>query len=348
MTRSSSAMVRGWRPVQEPAPRRKRPFRLVWLTPLLVCLALIPQPAPKDQQAYPLPAKAVPAAAPAKPAALPDNVHPGLPEGDSHALAVPLRRLEQGRMLLIDETHPLPEGFIPADVLAILQYTQGRVACRDLAAVSGQDTLDALAELFATARNERIVQLTVFAGTRSREQQRLLLTDALAAFSRDMPLEDALRAARSAVASPDCSEHQTPWAVDIRVCPVWNGAPDDAPLQSSDAGRWLANNCWRFGFILRWPEAEPAAHSCRAYHLRYVGRAHAMLMHALNATFEEYLALLHQYHALTLLDQNNAPLACAVCTPAGEQQTTFILPVTDAEDVSLDNQGWAVASCLLI
>lgn len=348
MTRSSSAMVRGWQPAQEPKPRRPRPFRLAWLAPLLCCLALIPRPTPQDQQAYPLPAQAVPVSAPAAPAALPTNVRSGLPEGDVHALAVPLRRLEQGRMLLIDESHPLPEGFIPADALAILNYTQGRVACRDLAAVSGQDTLDALCQLFATARNERIVQLTVFAGTRSREQQRLLQTDALAAFSRDMPLEEALLAARKAVASPDCSEHQTPWAVDVRVCPLWNGAPDAEPLQSSAAGRWLESNCWRFGFILRWPGEAPAPHSCRAYHLRYVGRAHAMLMHALDATLEEYLALLHRYQSLTLYDQNNAPLACVVCTPAGEQQTTFILPMMDAEDVSLDNQGWAVASCLLI
>lgn len=348
MHHSQTPMVRGWRPSPEPPPlpKPRRIHPAIILPILLASLLLWPRPANPDvQAAYPLHAPASPAPA-EEAASLPANVRAGLPGGAQQTLSVPTQHLMKGRMLLIDESHPLPDGYVPADTLAVLNYTQGRVSCRDLTAVSGQDTLDALTRLFVAARNDRIIHLTVFAGTRSAEQQRILQTDVLADLSRDMSLEEALQQARQAVASPDCSEHQTPWAVDIRICPIWNGAPEDTPYAVSKAGQWLMEHAWEHGFILRWPDAQPSAHSCRAYHLRYVGRVHAMLMHALDATFEEYLALLHEHGSLTLYDENDAPLAAAVCKLAGEHQTSFTLPAAEVEDLSLDNQGWAVAACL--
>lgn len=339
-------MTRGWMPVPpQPPPRRSR--RPLWLIPVLLLGGILfwPRPAQVDHQTYPLHAPAV-TAEPAQTSPLPERIRTFLPQGETQHLSVPTQHLMKGRMLLIDEAHPLPDDYLPGDTFSVLSHTQGRVACRDLSAVSGQDTLEALAQLFAAARQERIVQFTVFAGTRSAEQQRLLLTDTLAEFSRDMPLEEALCAARLAVASVDCTEHQTAFAIDLRLCPVWNGAPLDQPYASSPAGQWLAEHCWTYGFILRWPEAKPSPHSCRAYHLRYVGRAHAMLMHALDVSFEEYLTLLHQHGILTLYNENGAPLAAAICSPAGEHQTSFTLPMAVIDDLSLDNTGYAIASCL--
>lgn len=339
-------MTRGWTPLPPQPPRRRTHWPLyVFPAALLALILLLPRPEPVNAHAFPLHAP-VQTAPPQPLATLPSAIRPGLPEGDLVPLTVPARRLMRGRMLLIDEAHPLPEGYVPGDVFSVLNHTRGLVACRDLSAVAGQDTLEALMQLFEAARRDRIVQFTVFAGARSSEQQRLLLTDALADLARDMPLEDALRVAREAVCSPDCSEHQTPWAVDLRLCPVWNGAPLEEVYSATSAGRWLAGHCWEYGFIRRWPLAEPSAHSCRPWHLRYVGRAHAMLMHALNVGFEEYLALLHEHGTLTLYDQNNAPLATAVCCVAGEQQTSFQLPDAMVEDLSLDNMGYAIAACL--
>ena len=192
------------------------------------------------------------------------------------------------------------------------------------------------------------MSLVAFAGSRSPEQQRILLTDTLAALSRDMSLDEALSAARAAVASPGYSEHQTAWAVDIRVCPQWNGAPLAESMEESADGRWLMENCWRYGFIRRYPRADPRDGSCRAYHLRYVGCAHASLMHALDLSLEDYLSLLHNQRTLTLYDEaSGAPLCSAVCAEAEARQTLFILPEdASVEDLSLDNLGFAVVSCV--
>lgn len=327
-------MTRGWSPTP---PRRKKHWQFALC--LLLLPLFVPRPAQVDVH--------TPASTPAPTAVpLPACVQAGLPSGDTQQLAFTRAELLQGRLLLVDETHPLPEDYTPADTFAVLGSTQGRVECRDLAAVSGKDTLDALVSLFAAARQARFVQFTVFAGTRSPEQQRILLTDTLSAFARDMPLQTALLSAVDAVGSVDCSEHQLPWAVDVRLCPQWNGTPLAQPYEDSAAGRWLLQHLWEHGFIRRWADAVPTDHCCRAYHLRYVGRAHAMLMHALNVTLEQYLDLLHQHRALTLYDEKGAPLACAVCQPAGERQTLFTLPAAQVEDASLDNTGYAVVACL--
>lgn len=328
-------MTRGWSPT--PAPRRKLRW---WMFLPLVLLLFLPRPARVDTHAPPE-AAPTPTEAP-----LPACVQPGLPQVETRQAAYTTQALLQGRLLLVDEAHPLPEGYTPPDTFGVLRHTQGRVECRDLSAVSGEDTLQALTDLFAAARQARYVQFAVFAGTRSAQQQRIWLTDTLAAFARDMPMAAALEAAVDAVGNVGCSEHQLPWAVDIRQCPIWNGAPLCQPFEATPAGRWLAEHCWEHGFIRRWPGALPADHCCRAYHLRYVGKAHAMLLHALDATLEEYLALLHRHGALTLYDESGAPLAAAVCLPAGERQTLFTLPSAQVEDASLDNTGYAVVACL--
>lgn len=338
-------MTRGWLPAT-PAPSRPRGrWRVFFLFSLLLLIALLFLPRPAQEDKHTLSSETSEASSSAV-NALPACVQPGLPRGETTQVSYSTDALLQGHLLLVDEGHPLPEGYIPANTFGILSKTQGRVECRDLAAVSGEDTLNALTELFAAAKQARFVQFTVFAGTRSAEQQRILLTDTLASFARDMPLAQAMEAAVEAVGTVNCSEHQLAWAVDIRQCPLWNGAPLAQPYEESAAGQWLAEHCWAYGFIRRWPQAPVADHCCRAYHLRYVGKAHAMLIHALNVTLEEYLALLHQHGTLTLYNEKGDPLAAAVCLPAGERQTKFTLPLAQVEDASLDNTGYAVASCL--
>ena len=322
MTRfdAPGAAVRGYRPEPQSTHSARRFPRAVLLVPALALIAavwLLPRAAAPDAQTFAMPAQTAP---PRQAFTLPDSVRKGFPEGYALGqLAMPETRLREGRMLLIDDSHPLPEGYTPADTLNILNESGGRATCRDLSAVLGEDALNALSAMLTAARQEK-----------------------------HMGLDEALSAARSAVASPGYSEHQTAWAVDIRVCPQWNGAPLAESMEESEDGRWLMENCWRYGFIRRYPRADPRDGSCRAYHLRYVGCAHASLMHALGLSLEDYLSLLHNQRTLTLYDEaSGAPLCSAVCAEAEARQTLFILPEdASVEDLSLDNLGFAVVSCV--
>ena len=333
-----SAAIRGWKPEQ---PKRRHGL----IRAAAVCaaalaagclLALRPQEDISLQQAM---AAEEPAAQPA----LPENVITALPAGETKRLTVTTQRLLQGRMLLVDEEHPIPEGVELEDVFGVLTYARGRIACRDQQAALGRETLVALEDMCVHARNSGMSFITVFAGCRSREQQRLLLLEKIDDLSRTMTMEEAVAEAKRFVPPPGCSEHQLTRSVDIRICLGWNLPPRAEPLTDSPQGAWIVAHAWEYGFIQRWPDADPAVDDHRPYCFRYVGKTHAMLMHALGMTMEEYLALLRDKGAVTLLDENGAPLATAMCAEAGERHTVFEAPAdVELDDASLDNTGWAV------
>ena len=56
-------------------------------------------------------------------------------------------------------------------------------------------------------------------------------------------------------------------------------------------GKWLAENCYKFGFIIRYPKnkTEITGISWEPWHIRYVGRYHATKMYELDMCLEEYL-----------------------------------------------------------
>lgn len=74
-------------------------------------------------------------------------------------------------------------------------------------------------------------------------------------------------------ARPGHSEHQTGLAVDL-VTPADPSCDLDACFANTPAGRWIAANAWRYGFVIRY---QPAVSTITGYapepwHLRYVGR----------------------------------------------------------------------------
>lgn len=330
-----SVMIRGWKPQR----KRRRNIGLIPAAAMLSLLAvLVCLPASRDDGAL---ARMV--LAQTETFFFPAQIMPGLPEDPVQRLTVDMQRLKQGRMLLVDEAHPIPEGVDAPNTVNILGYTHGRVACRDQQAQLGKEALIALEELCVDARNQGIGHITVTAGTRSQEQQRNLLNEKAVQLSRGMPLEEAVIQAKKYVQPPGCAEHQLPWTVDIRICRGWDKLPEEAALSESEEGRWLTEHAWMYGFVQRWKGADPLQDDHRPYCFRYVGAVHAQLMHELNIDYEEYLALLHTCGALTLYNENGAPVLSAVCAEAGERHTVFEIPENvKIDDASLDNTGYAL------
>jgi zinc D-Ala-D-Ala carboxypeptidase len=82
-------------------------------------------------------------------------------------------------------------------------------------------------------------------------------------------------------ARPGHSEHQTGLAVDI-VTPAHPDCDLAACFAATRAGRWLARNAWRYGFIVRYTRGNEAITGFHPepWHLRYVGRPLAVAMRA--------------------------------------------------------------------
>ncbi len=94
-------------------------------------------------------------------------------------------------------------------------------------------------------------------------------------------------AARS-VAYPGTSEHQLGLAVDI--IDAYNGNLDESQADMPTQ-KWLMENSWRYGFILRYPEGKSHITGIiyEPWHYRYVGREYAKEIYESGLCFEEWL-----------------------------------------------------------
>lgn len=59
----------------------------------------------------------------------------------------------------------------------------------------------------------------------------------------------------------------------------------------SQVGQWVKENCWDFGFILRYPEEQEEATGItyEPWHYRYVGLPHSLIMEENGFILEDYL-----------------------------------------------------------
>lgn len=265
------------------------------------------------------------------------------PQGLTMRSAVFTReKLYCGKMLLIDEQHPVPAAAPAPNTLSIAAYAGSQVATRQAQTVTEEETLEALKTLFQAGRQKGHGNWTVFAGTRSNAQQLDLQLEQLGIFAQTHSLETAAAMAAKTWERPGCSEHQTGYAVDIRLVDGWAEPPHAEALGASKSGAYLLENAWKYGFIYRYGEKNPHRMAEENYHFRYVGKSNAELMYLLQMTMEEYLALLREKKEIAYFE-NGLLKYYAVCEEVMQDWLTKVPAEAVTIDVSYDNTGYALA-----
>lgn len=81
------------------------------------------------------------------------------------------------------------------------------------------------------------------------------------------------------------SEHQSGLALDVYV----TGFAGEGFLKS-DVGKWVNENCWKYGFIVRYGygKSDVTGINFEPWHIRFVGFPHAEIMYQNNLSLEEY------------------------------------------------------------
>lgn len=84
---------------------------------------------------------------------------------------------------------------------------------------------------------------------------------------------------------PGHSEHQTGLVIDVSSLEQSYG--------DTAEGKWLAANCYKYGFIIRYPKGKEdiTGYAYEPWHLRYLGTSTAKLVHDSGLTLEEFLGL---------------------------------------------------------
>ena len=174
-------------------------------------------------------------------------------------------------LLLVNRDSPLPDGY----QVELTHLSNGQSVDKRIN--------PALQAMFDAARAQGVYPV-VASGFRTAEKQQSLLDEKIAAFEAqgDSPAQ-ARENAEDWVALPGTSEHQTGLAVDINA--------DGIHSAGREVYRWLDQNAYRYGFILRYPSDKTGITgiSNEPWHYRYVGVTAAAEIRRQNLCLEEYL-----------------------------------------------------------
>lgn len=127
--------------------------------------------------------------------------------------------------------------------------------------------------------------IAIESGYRSKEYQQLVWDDCLKIHG--------LEHTKKFVAIPGYSEHQTGLAVDFLLYENGNFY-DDQKMNGHPVLKIVADNAWRFGFIVRYPLGKESitGYGYEPWHLRFIDDINiAKYIHDNNLCLEEYLEL---------------------------------------------------------
>ena len=141
---------------------------------------------------------------------------------------------------------------------------------------NNEEALNALKSLQEAAKNAGH-ELSLINGYISYSEQKKLYEDALN--TQDFEIVN------KTIEKPGHSEHQSGLAFDV-------GSTDE-DFGNTEAGKWLAEHCAEYGFIIRYPKGKEhiTGYDYSPSHIRYVGEKHAKLITRWGNALEEYLGV---------------------------------------------------------
>ena len=163
------------------------------------------------------------------------------------------------------------------------------------------DTAYALKEMLDAASEDGITTYIINSAYRDRKQQQSFWDNRLA---KDPTYGDDVYANPVKTVPATASEHCTGLAIDILCESVPHGTSD---YKDTKEAKWLAENAWKYGFILRYPEDSTHITGVmfEPWHYRYVGKDVAKDIHESGLCLEAYLESL----GLPLEDANDETTA---------------------------------------
>lgn len=145
-----------------------------------------------------------------------------------------------------------------------------------------------LQAMMDAARDEGLSPLICSSYRTNEKQQTLYNSEVRRNLAKGYTQKDAQAEAGKWVAVPGTSEHQTGLAVDIVDL---NYQLLDEGQEKTPVQKWLMENSYKYGFILRYPsdKSNITGINYEPWHYRYVGKKAAKEIYEKGLCFEEYL-----------------------------------------------------------
>ena len=179
-------------------------------------------------------------------------------------------------LVLVNNTHPMKEGYVPE----LAELTPGHSIDRRI--------INAAKKMLSDAEKEGL-HIEICSAYRSVKRQEQVFGESMRERVKDgMEYWDAYKETSLNVAEPGTSEHALGLALDL----ISNQYSElDERQEKTAEAKWLAKNCHKYGFILRYPPEKTNITGIiyEPWHYRYVGEEYAAEIMELGITLEEYL-----------------------------------------------------------
>lgn len=185
-------------------------------------------------------------------------------------------QVKYNKLMLVNKENSISEDYIPDNLERIQVRCRPNITKEETYMV--KEAAQALEQMFAVAEDEGIY-LYASSGYRSYNTQKSI-------YERNIKAS-GVKYTNKYVAEPGKSEHQTGLAMDI--------TNESYSLNSNETleGKWLEENCYKFGFILRYEDGKEniTGYNYEPWHFRYVGKREAGKIFNENLTLEEYVKM---------------------------------------------------------
>jgi D-alanyl-D-alanine carboxypeptidase len=177
----------------------------------------------------------------------------------------------KGNLILVNKYFKLNENYVPENIVDIsLQFSYAGNSIV-------KEVNDHFVEMRNAAKSGKGYNIVVSSSYRGYADQKELYDRR----KKDQGEEQADKLA----ARPGHSEHQLGLALDLDL---YKKTYDK--FEDTEEYAWLIDNCYKYGFILRYPKDKEdiTGYSFESWHYRYVGLTVAKYIHDNKITFDEY------------------------------------------------------------
>ena len=185
-------------------------------------------------------------------------------------------------LLLVNKNHKIPEGYsVELEEVEKTHKVDKRIT-------------ESLKQMLSDARKEGLSPI-ICSSYRTNVKQQKLYNNKVTQYKKwGYSSEEAKELASYWVAIPGTGEHETGLAVDI-VSKEYQIL--DEKQEQTDVQKWLIENSYKYGFILRYPtnKKDITMINYEPWHYRYVGIDNATYMKEHDMCLEEYIDYLKQF-----------------------------------------------------
>ena len=255
-------------------------------------------------------------------------------------------------MLLVNQWHSRPDDFSEEALVSIGNYAKGEIPVANYNLELFPVAIDALKAALAEAKENGHENYMVDEAYRSWETQNALFNKYMEDYSSRYSGDELIERTKRDVNYPGTSEFNSGLAFTMRLYKSGDATVNNSTYVETPAGQWMNENCWKHGLVFRFQKADyptkgdtdksyktGVSATLRCY--RYVGKAHAAVMHHLDLCLEEYIEYLQEHPHIAVFE--NGTLRYEIVRQyVGDDVNPISVTITNkasSYESNLDNMG---------